>query len=151
MTYSLKTKAMKLEGVPELVNTIRQISATLSGTGSSEFNSQLQAALMKPASTIRDEARDLVPVVTGTLRAAIFAAPLDAKRSGLPGAMVAVKGVYYAPFVEYGTSKMSAHPYFRPAINATRPLAANMMAGDLRDLINQVAAANAVHQSMGTA
>ena len=138
---SLKSKASKLEGVPELVNTLKQIAATMEGSGQEAFVARLKDIFTKPANVIRDEARDLVPVVTGKLRDAIISGPL-LKRVG---AIAWVKGVYYAPYVEYGTEKTAAHPYFRPAINAVRPMAANMMAGDMKELIADVATANAFH------
>jgi HK97 gp10 family phage protein len=140
-TISLKSKAMKLEGVPQMVKTVRDIGAALSGESSSAFNDRLKDVVMKPAMVVRDEARDLVPVVTGTLKDAIFAGPLKDK----PGALVGVKGVYYAAFVEFGTSRSEARPYFRPALNATRPLYANMIAGDLQKLIEDVARTDAWH------
>lgn len=35
----------------------------------------------------------------------------------------------YAPFLEYGTSKMAARPFLRPAIESLRPLLANLANG----------------------
>jgi HK97 gp10 family phage protein len=140
-TISIKSKAMKLEGVPQMVKTLQDMAKTLNGEGSSAMTERLKAITMKPAMVVRDEAKDLVPVVTGALKEAIFAGPLKQK----VGALVGVKGVYYAAFVEFGTSKAEAHPYFRPALNATRPLYANMIAGDLKQLIDDVARADAWH------
>jgi len=138
---SLSSKAMKLEGVPQMVKTLNDIAQTLSGEAKNAFSDKTREIAMKPANAIRDEAKDMVPVVTGTLRDAIFAGPLKER----VGALIGVKGVFYAAWVEYGTQKMPAHPFFRPAINAVRPLAANMMAGDLKSLIEEVARADAWH------
>ena len=147
MTYSLKGKAMKLEGVPSMVKTLQTIATTLQGEQQTAFTDKLRDIVMKPAKVIRDEAQDLVPVVTGTLKAGIFAAPINNKA----GAIVGVHHVFYAPFVEYGTRRMRAHPFFRPAINATRPMAANMMSGDMKALIDEIAKSTAWHESQGTA
>jgi hypothetical protein len=40
---------------------------------------------------------------------------------------------------------MTAEPYFRPAITATRPLAANMIAAGLKPLLEGMAAQLAFH------
>lgn len=143
-TVSTKGKAMKLEGVPELVKTVKAIASTLSGETAAAFGERLKDIAMKPALVIRDEARDLAPVVTGALKASIYAAPIKDK----PGAVVGTHRVYYAAWVEYGTALTSAHPYLRPAVLATRPLFANMMAGDLEKLIADVAASNASHPAI---
>jgi HK97 gp10 family phage protein len=138
---SLGTKAMKLEGVPELVKTLKTLAATLNGEGAGAVTERLKAITMKPAMVVRDEAKDMAPVVTGKLRDAIFAGPLKER----VGALVAVKFVHYAAFVEFGTSRTTAHPFFRPALNATRPLYANMIAGDLKALIDDIASEAAWH------
>lgn len=140
-TISTNTKAMKLEGVPQLLKTLQTMAATLNGEGATAMTERLKAITLKPAMVVRDEAKDLVPVVTGALRDAIFAGPLQTR----VGALVGVKHVKYAVMVEFGTSKMEAHPYFRPALNATRPLYANMIAGDLKVLIDDVGRSTAWH------
>jgi HK97 gp10 family phage protein len=132
---------MKLEGVPALIKTIKEIGKTLDGDGAAAYTERLKDIAMKPCNVIADEARDMVPVVTGKLKAGIFAAPLKARI----GAVVGVRGVRYADWVEYGTVRASAQPFLRPAVLATRPLFTDMMAGDLKSLIDEVAAANAWH------
>jgi HK97 gp10 family phage protein len=141
---STNTKAFKLEGVPELQKTLKEISKTLNAQGQQDLVADLKAAVLKPAMIVRDEARDLVPVVTGNLRDAIFAGP---GRMDLPDALVGVnqEKAPYARYVEYGTSKMIAHPYFRPAITATRPLVANIMAEDLSRVVAKTADRFAFH------
>jgi len=146
MKIATSGKAMKMEGVPQLIKTIKAIAKTLEGTEASAFGERLKDIVMKPCNTIADEMRDMVPVVTGTLKAGIFAAPSKTRA----GAVVGVHDVPYAPWVEYGTVRASPHPFMRPSILAVRPLAANMMAGDLEKLIADVAAANAWHPTEGT-
>jgi HK97 gp10 family phage protein len=140
-SISTNTKAMKLEGVPQLVATLKDMAKTLNGEGASAMNDRLKDITMKPAMVVRDEAKDLCPVVTGNLRAHIFAGPLTKR----VGALVGCKGVKYADFVEFGTSRMEARPYFRPALNGTRPLYANMISGDLKNLISDLAKNDAWH------
>jgi HK97 gp10 family phage protein len=136
------SKAMKLEGVPELLKTVNAIAKTMSGEGAAAFVERAKLCTMRPALVIRDEAIDMAPEgETGNLKASLFAAPLHKH----VGSVVGTHGVYYAPFVEFGTSRNSANPFLRPAINASRPTFAAMMADDLRALIADVAAANAAH------
>ena len=144
---SLGTKAMKLEGVPEMVKTLQDMAKTLNGEGAAAMTDRLKEITMKPAMVVRDEARDMCPVVTGNLKEHIFAGPLTQRI----GALVGVKGVKYADWVEFGTSKMAAQPYFRPALNGTRPLYANMISGDLKQLIDDIAHFDAWHAKDGGA
>lgn len=142
MKVSFKTGAMKIEGVPQLIKTLKEISKTMEGNPEKDqFRQMVTNAFMKPALMIRDEARDMAPVVTGKLKAGIFAAAMKKR----PGAVAGVHGVHYAKWVEYGTEKTTPNPYFRPAILATRPLAANMLAPDLKKVIEAVAADYAEH------
>lgn len=69
----------------------------------------LNEAPLAVALMIEGEAKKLCPVDTGRLRASIHA--------GKKGKGVAYVGtnVEYAPFVEFGTYKMRAKPYLRPA------------------------------------
>lgn len=154
MTYSTGTKAFKWEGVPEMKRLFAQFAESIGPDGMGTAREQLKSALMPPALTIRDEARDLAPrfegklpsgqPAAGTLREAIIAAKGPPDR---PGVVVFVdfNKAPYARFVETGTSKMQAEPYFRPAVNATRPLVANMVADGLKALIEGLAQQLAYH------
>jgi HK97 gp10 family phage protein len=126
--------AFKWEGVPRFKAMLGALAEAIGEDGAGELRGEIKDALMKPAMVIRDEARDLAPVRTGNLRDSIYAAkgPEDA-----PGVIVFVsrKKAPYAVFVEKGTSKRGASPFFRPAVAATRPLIANMIAGDMKKLI----------------
>jgi HK97 gp10 family phage protein len=92
--------------------------------------------MMKGALIIRDEARDIVPVVTGTLRDSIFAAYGDPKKADVIVGVNTRMAVdqdsedkrTYAGIVEYGDDTRAPHPYMRPAINAARPLVARVVA-----------------------
>jgi HK97 gp10 family phage protein len=139
---SVKGKAFKMEGVPQLVKTIKTIGDALSGASKGAFDERVRDVTLIPAQMIADEARDMCPVVTGTLRNSIKAQKLQKS----VGSFISTSGVRYASWVEYGTSKMSAHPYFRPALNAVRPLAANMLADGLSKVIADMAEAGAWHE-----
>jgi len=142
---SFRSKAMKLEGVPQLIKTVRALGETMSGETKGAFDDRVRDAMMKPAEIMADEARDMAPVITGALRNSIKAYRL----TKLVGAIVKTADVRYAAMVEFGTSKTSAHPYFRPAMNAVRPLAANVIAEELKKVIDDVATKDSWHEKDG--
>jgi hypothetical protein len=53
----------------------------------------------------------------------------------------------YAVYVEYGTSKMAAQPYFRPAILSFGATYAERIAPGVKGLIEKAAADAAYHPS----
>jgi HK97 gp10 family phage protein len=76
------------------------------------------------AAWVRDDAKELCPVDTGSLRKSIR---VETTRSGGVETVGVAAGGYiinpktgrrvdYASFVEYGTSRNRAQPYLRPAI-----------------------------------
>jgi HK97 gp10 family phage protein len=139
-TISTSSKAFKLEGVPELKKTLAALRKGLSAQGNDALSKEVRECLLVPCMMMRDEAKDLAPVKTGNLRRAIYA-----KEGRGPSAYVAVDRTIapYAGMVERGTSRMAAEPYFRPAINAVKPLAANLIADRLPDVIERIAAEHA--------
>lgn len=143
---SLKSKAFKLEGVPQLIKMLRAMGETLNGETKGAFDDRVREAMLKPAEMMADEARDMCPVVTGELQRSIKAQKLNK----VVGAIVWTRGVHYASWVEFGTSKAIAHPYFRPAMNAIRPLAANVMGEELKKVVADLAQSGAWHEKDGT-
>ena len=130
-------KAFRLEGGPELTRTLTAIRKTLNAEGNIALADRVREALLDPAKVIRDEAQDLAPVgPTGKLKSAIKA---DKGKGAAAFAAVDLKIAPYASFVEKGTSKMRARPYFRPAVNAVRPTIARMIAERLPAIIADVA------------
>jgi len=69
-----------------------------------------EEGLNDAAVIIAQEAKRIVPVKTGKLQNSIFV-----RRSGVNKYEI-VAATTYAGFVEYGTSKMVARPYLRPAL-----------------------------------
>ena len=59
---------------------------------------------------MRSKAIDIVPVDTGRLRGSIAVEEDENKMEVMIGT-----DVKYAPYVEFGTCKMAARPYLRPA------------------------------------
>jgi HK97 gp10 family phage protein len=75
----------------------------------SQMHSMLSAAVRKTALDLEANAKDIVPVKTGNLKNSI-----QTEIKGDLNAEVRV-GAHYGIYVEYGTRKMSARPYMRPA------------------------------------
>lgn len=79
--------------------------------------------LEKAGEIVAERARGLVPVNTGKLRDSIRVVRLK----GDPKQNIRVyagnrekNGAFYAHMVEYGTVKMPAKPFLRPALNASK-------------------------------
>jgi HK97 gp10 family phage protein len=97
-----------------------------------EIEGRAMDRLETAAGHIRDAARSNVPVNTGTLRDTIRVVRLkdDPKLdvriyagSRITGGAMkkgADRGAFYAHMVEYGTVKMKARPYMRPALSAVK-------------------------------
>jgi len=73
-------------------------------------------AVMKAAYDIEGQAKDVVPFDTGNLQSSI-----QTKQEGPVSATVGPRAVDYAIHVEYGTYKMRARPYMRPAAERVAP------------------------------
>ncbi|MBS7646145.1 HK97 gp10 family phage protein [Candidatus Bathyarchaeota archaeon] len=86
---------------------------------SEEYRKALSEELDRVASGIEATAKQLVPIRTGYLWSTIFH-----RIEGLTARVGAA--AHYAAYVEFGTSRMAARPYLRPALEAHR--------GDLREL-----------------
>lgn len=144
MARSLATPKNKLvvaEGLGELQ---AKISRVIDRTGGKEA----KRIWMGGALVLRDEARDLAPVlqkpkkgrVAGLLRSAIYAAYGDPTK---PNVIVGVnyKIAPHAHFVEYGTKRgMPAQPFMRPALAATRAKVISIIAEGYRKLIDEAGA-----------
>jgi len=91
------------------------VEITLDFTGL-DLNKIMQVVgeeVYKGAIEVQNIARVLVPVRTGSLRRSIQAYTLEQIRETLKVDVRA--NMPYAAYVEYGTRKMTARPYMRPA------------------------------------
>jgi HK97 gp10 family phage protein len=91
---------------------------------------------MGGALVVRDEAKDLVPVRTGLLKSAIFAAYGDKEA---PDVLVGVnhKTAPHNHWLEFGNVRTKAQPYLRPAITATRAKVIAIVADGLRKVFEK--------------
>lgn len=119
----------KLEGVDEIKKNIAKILDRTSGE-------KIKKVYMRAAMIAVREARSIVPVRTGKLRDAIFADYGDPTK---PNVLVGVnyRKAPHAHLVEFGTVKTPAHPYFRPAVTATRSLMAATIIEGFKEILDE--------------
>jgi len=104
----------KIEGIMETASKLKQLSDSLKGKAMGDN-------LLKQAQMIADDARDRAPLgPTGNLKRSLHAKLLDDKLRFPKVAIAAVdrKIAPHAHLIEFGTCKMSARPFFRPAVDA---------------------------------
>lgn len=114
-----KTGNFSVEGLNQFYDNVERVLDRTSAEN-------LKGVFMKAGMVLRDRAKANAPFRTGKLRNAIFAAPGNPDK---PNVLVGVSrskrktGAPPAPhgiLIEYGTSKMQARPFFRPAITETK-------------------------------
>ena len=110
----MATQFFRIEGILETTNRLKQLSNSLKGKAMGD-------TLLKQAQVIAEDAKDRAPLgLTGNLKRSLFAKLLPDK-TGFPKVAIAAVDRKIAPhahLIEFGTSKMSARPFFRPAIDA---------------------------------
>lgn len=79
---------------------------------------RLESAMEKAVQLVEREAKERAPIDTGNLRASIASEVRTDVESAVQG--IVGSNVEYAPFQEFGTSKMGASPFLQPAIEANR-------------------------------
>lgn len=84
---------------------------------------------------IADEAKSIVPVDTGALQETIRV-EVEGETVNL---MAGDDNVDYSLHVEFGTVKMAAQPYMRPAIDTREEQAIQVMANNLERQIKEIA------------
>lgn len=74
----------------------------------------LRSAVFEGCTIVHESATRIVPVRTGNLKGS-----LSVDVQSQPGAALGRVGtnVEYAPYVEFGTDRMDARPYLRPALD----------------------------------
>lgn len=137
--YTSRSKAAQWEGLPELQQRIAKVIDRASGQ-------EVRRTLIAAAELLKDEARKLAPIskephkfggVTfepGSLRNAVH---VRYGRKDKPEAFVWVSKrlAPYQHLVEYGTSKMAAEPFWRPARKNTSAAMISLIANGMRKII----------------
>ncbi len=79
-------------------------------------------AVRAGANVVRDEARRLAPIDTGNLKKSLVSIRRKGDKNTIQFSVTPSKGKpndgWYAHFLEFGTSKMAAQPFLRPAIES---------------------------------
>lgn len=76
---------------------------------------EVDAIVRTAAFAVEGYAKDIVPVDTGTLKNSIQTEHLEIAKAAI------APHTEYSAFVEYGTRKMKARPYMRPAAEKVAP------------------------------
>jgi HK97 gp10 family phage protein len=109
--------SLEVEGVRELQESLRKMPEALRRGALKEGVGDAGAILLREA-TLR------VPIATGALLGTLVAEPVRARRPGRIGVTVGTTAEgFYGFFLEYGTSRMAARPWLRPALVAGGPAA----------------------------
>lgn len=134
---------VEVQGLKELEQKLLQMAPKLARNG-------LRASVAAGARVVVAEARKNVPVDTGTLRRAIYQKQIREQSSMTQQTFfVGVRAGkreqkknrdgYYFPFIEFGTTKMAARPFMRPAFESTKGQALEAMKEKLAQRVEQLA------------
>lgn len=85
------------------------------GRIAAELAPKISAVVVATTLEVEGEAKNDVAVLTGNLRRSLHSAFSEDLTHGAMGT-----DVEYAPYVEYGTSRMAAQPYVTPAVERAR-------------------------------
>jgi HK97 gp10 family phage protein len=141
--------ASKIQGLDRLRRKLKQMPEVI--------KEQIRQEMEKAAEQIVKMAKSLVPVDSGALRdsigwtwgdppggAMVLAAAGDGDLritiyAGTRDKKLGDMDAFYVRFVEFGTSKMSAHPFFYPSYRANKKRAASRIRRAINKAVKQVA------------
>ena len=121
--------AAKVVGEQELIKKLNKLSR-------GEIKTAVYKALRRGTDMIRGEAKRRAPIDTGRLRFSITARTWEENLTGVvycdypkntKNSKKTGKPRYYAPFVEYGTRKIAARPFLKPALRAKKKQALELV------------------------
>jgi HK97 gp10 family phage protein len=138
---------MQWAGVKEMMQCLNN-----AGVKINDKDPDIKAIILPPAQAMIANAQNLAPIADkkygkyqpGTLRRSLIATPGPATQKGI--FIVARKRIApYAPYVEFGTSKMSPSPFFRPALLQFGSTYANDIAPGIKSLLEAQVTATSTH------
>jgi len=138
--------SMHIDGLQELERKLIEMGPKLARNG-------LRAAVSAGARVVTAEAKVRVPVDSGTMRRAIYSKQIreesgDSQQTFYVGVRHGKKeqkknrDAYYFPFVEFGTEKMAARPFMRPAFESTKEKSVGAIKDKLAERVNKLAGEN---------
>jgi len=135
----MTTIGLKWDGVPQLLNDYKQVGQALDAR-----SKPVKKVLMGPAKAMVNNARSMAPKRTGNLAASIFATEGPDEK---PGVLMLVNQTKapYARFVEFGSSRTPAQPYFRPALAQMTGSYLNDIQPGVKQIVEETAPKYAYH------
>lgn len=122
--------SVEIEGTKELEKAFARL-----GKQASEH---LEESVLSGAEIIRQSAIQKAPYKTGNLRGNIEKATSLKSFGRVEVDIGPNRKAWYAHFLEYGTSKMPAKPFLRPAIDENRDTASREILGQLKSIIERL-------------
>lgn len=123
----------EIEGTGELEKQLEKIGKSLE-------DKRLEPIMLARAEKVRDRIIQKAPLgPTGNLRRSPIAKLLS-RRAGYPTTAIAGidrKIAPHAHLVEFGTVKMPAHPFFRPAVDEMRDVIMGEIREECKDLVEK--------------
>jgi len=118
--------SVTVEGLDKLVDRLARARA----------DKYIRAAMQRSVLLVERGAKMKAPVDTGRLRSSI-----TGEVRGVGADVVGVVGsnVEYAPYQEFGTSRMRAHPYLRPAFQEAKASILGFFSEALERLAEEIA------------
>lgn len=139
-----------INGMSMQIEGLRELEAKLRGMGPKLAKNGLRSAVAAGSRVVMAEAKRKVPVDTGTLRRAIYMKQIrEQSSSSKQTYYVGVRrgkserkknrDGYYFAFVEFGTAKMAAQPFLRPAFEAKKVDAVEVIKRRLAERVEKLA------------
>lgn len=139
---------LKIDGLSDLGKRLQTLSADMQGKVA-------RAATAAGAVVIKNSAIQKAPEDTGNLKKNIIAKRLPKSETSLTSEHIVtvrkgkktakqkaagIRDAYYASFVEFGTAKMAAQPFLRPAFDQNKERAVDAMKNRLEARIKKAGA-----------
>lgn len=113
--------AVVVKGISQLQAKLKKLTP--------EVEAAAKRGVYKAGLKVEGDAKMLAPVDTGALRGSIQ----TNQGAGISAAVTT--SLEYAPHQEFGTSKMKAQPYLRPALNKNKSNAQKIVSSEIRKAI----------------
>jgi len=120
---------VKIEGINELEKLLKKIESSLR-------EETMEKALLAAAEPIRAAASEKAPHRTGKLKENIISEINEKEKMTVD--VGPNRDGFYGQFIEFGTSKMSAKPFLRPAFDGKKGTAQKIFETTIRALVEGV-------------